>query len=513
MYTAISMHTVDSRENVPMASRILISYLEQKSLGDDIVDLTFKLAGDSDDELPERPLGTARFVHCQPSAYPLSAAFIAPQYQNIQSQLATFGGRATQRDPVSLYLRVFLTDPFHAATDAVARQVSSLKLSLVSPVPPLSPASCQAQVLKTSERASVVASRDPFEKAINELIEILKDVIVPVRMEISTTGTARPNSDSTYGSWTNATSVDVAIRTRGDIQQVPVLERVSRSDILRFFIASRCSLKTTAVRLVESTAWRGLTFPIDTRMCRLELHNGQFFQQGVDKSNHPVFYFRNTCLGPWRKNEDALIGAVLHRLEASLQVFEQGRSGTRCTLVVLMGRPYRKTKSRQNYPGERHSHSIMHESSVSLIGQEDHDNGEDLESELDINSSDEEIEDAATVEDKKKVLSNNPRISPSEHWHTHTNKTVVTRLVDLLLTHYPERLHRALVVTGNGDTSYASTFVGSLFALSSLVKSSKTREKVKFVRRYKDLREYVDKDELVTLAGGSAKLEPKVFEC
>jgi Divergent CRAL/TRIO domain len=505
---------VDSRENVTMASRILISYLEQKSLGDDIVDLTFKLAGDSDDELPERPLGTARFVHCQPSAYPLSAGFIAPQYQNIQSHLATFGGRATQRDPISLYLRVFMTDPLHAAMDAVARQVGSLKLSsFISAVPsiPLSPVFSQAassQGRKTSERASVLASIDPFEKAINELVEILTDVRVPVRME-------SPNSDSTYGSSTNAPSVDVVIRARGDIQQVPVLERVSRSDILRFFIASQCGLKKTAVRIVESTAWRGLTFPVDTRMCRLELHNGQFFQQGVDKANHPIFYFRNTCLGPWRKNEDALIAAVLHRLEASLQIFEQDQPGTRCTLIVLMGRPYRKTKSPQNYPDESHSHSIVNENSVSFIGQEDDDCSQGLESELDddMESSDEEDEGEVAVLDKKKVLSNNPRISPSEHWHTHTSKTVVKRLIDLVLTHYPERLHRALVITGYGDTSYSRTFVGGLFALSSLVNSSKTREKVKFLRRYKDLREYVGKEELVTLVGGSAKVEPKVFEC
>ncbi len=92
--------------------------------------------------------------------------------------------------------------------------------------------------------------------------------------------------------------------------QLPVLEIVRRDDIKRFVRASNFDVKKTSVRIVQTAAWRGRTFPVDVRKCRIELQNGQFFQQGFDRQHNPVYYFRNVCLGPWRKDIDAVVHAA-----------------------------------------------------------------------------------------------------------------------------------------------------------------------------------------------------------
>ena len=90
---------------------------------------------------------------------------------------------------------------------------------------------------------------------------------------------------------------------------------ITRGEVRRHYVASGCNMKKAAIRIVETAAWRGQTFPIDQRICRIELQSGQFFQQGSDFAGRPVFYFRNMGLGPWRKDCNASVAAVLHRLE------------------------------------------------------------------------------------------------------------------------------------------------------------------------------------------------------
>jgi hypothetical protein len=148
--------------------------------------------------------------------------------------------------------------------------------------------------------------------------------------------------------------IGAAPTLRDDLMQVSILRRINRSDIRRYFVAADCVLKNTAVRIVESAAWRGLTFPIDTRTCRIELQNGIFFQCGKDLEGNPVYYFQNTLIGPWRKDEDAVIAAVLyrlaavlHRLETSLNEFAREDPEVKCTLIVSMGKPFRRDKKKQ----------------------------------------------------------------------------------------------------------------------------------------------------------------------
>lgn len=296
--------------------------------------------------------------------------------------------------------------------------------------------------------ASIIATSDPIDKKINQVIEILEDVRVPTR--------ASP-AEVARGDFSHTTilrcppSAQAALGGRADLKQVAVLEIVSRDDIRRCLISCGMNVKATACSVVDTAAWRGLTFPIDTRACRVELQNGQFFQQGRDLSGHPVFYFRAMCRGPWRGDEDAVISAVLHRLETSLNRFVLSNTNIRCTFIVLLGKPA--------------------EGDISATQKDD-----------------------------------NSRISSSEPWHIHVNARLLHRLIDTLVLHYPERLHRALIVTKNSSkvlsnrTSYFGRHLKGF------------KDRVRILRSYETLANFVHTSELVQLAGGIAPVEKSAFD-
>ena len=108
---------------------------------------------------------------------------------------------------------------------------------------------------------------------------------------------------------------------------------------------------------------------------------------------------------------------------------------------------------------------------------------------------------------------NNPRIYRDELWNTHTSKIMIERRMHILLTHYPERLNKALVVIGHGNRKYVRSAVGGVLQLASLMRPSWTRDKVRFLTRYRDLQTYVDRSQLVTLVGGTLVEDSQHFEC
>ena len=126
--------------------------------------------------------------------------------------------------------------------------------------------------------------------------------------------------------------------------------------------------------------------------------------------------------------------------------------------------------------------------------------------------SDEESSGDETSSITPTLSVNNPRIHPSEKWHAHTTRKLVLRLIDLLMTHYPERLKKALVVVGHGRWAYVRTKLRGKLALSVTVPSNRTRERVRFLTRYKELQEFVDPEVLVKFVGGNADVSPSAFE-
>jgi hypothetical protein len=264
-------------------------------------------------------------------------------------------------------------------------------------------------------------------------------------------------------------------------------------------------LKTAAIRIVESAAWRGVTFPVDIRVCRIELQSGQFFQYGRDKEGNPVFYFRNMCMGPWRKDVNAVIFAILHRLEASMKRLALQKPDVRCTLVVLMGSPVSEMVS-ENYNQGRVSkddESIQSEStSTTRNSQRSRKSAKMKKKQVNALGSDQSSLNPFSI-------GANPRIDYSgEDYQVHTNFALVQRLNEVLSRHYPERLAKALIVPSSGWIKTLGTF-----GLRAYVSAPKTRSRVFMLGSSHDLRKYVEEDELVTFVGGRAFVPPEAFIC
>jgi len=499
---------IKARRNLQLAMRLLLTYLAKGGISQEVIDFTTVLAGHEPAEFPERALGTFRIVRALPRDFALSESYIAP--------LPKKGTHAITR-PLSdseraggSYFRTFVSDPFMNAITpplrTIARRQHPQRRNTEAEIEDFISGRSEKRQRKDAYTRAVVTS-DAFEEAVNELIAILEVVDVPLRCDQLR---ARPDE----AVLSTPQYVVSAARQRDLIVKVPILSRVNRGDILRHFVAAGCSHKRAAVRLVESVSWHGLTFPLDTRVCRIELQNGQFFQQGVDKEGHPVCYFRNMCLGPWRGDEEAVVAAVLHRLESSLNEFKTDWPDVRCTLVVMMGKPHKRRK--KNKKVEEDGEGVTKHQNSSGGNTDDGNKVEAAE------SGDDDGEDGGGIdcgedgdaEDESNVgFTNNPRIDPQEQWQAHTNKSTVLRLIQILMDYYPERLHRAFVVVGHGNTAYTRTVVGGMVNLSKYVPSSRTRDKVRFLLHYSDLREYIDKDELVTIASGRAPVSPDVFKC
>lgn len=520
-YVSSTVH-LESRRNNSFIARMLLSYLEFGGLARNITDFTYVLAGEEEDELPERALCTARVVRWALNTLPMSSISLDTDADGVELQAMEPPKRA-DRDPGSLYFKMFVTDPLVVVTKSIVRSVQGLRNTHASsnPASPVNALLRRTPRSSDDQRASINGSAtDPFEKAVNELVRILEEVRVPVRKN-------REDSSSDDSQTTAMVAASVPSHFVSGIAAMPpqsvdfgeqsILRTVTRHDIHRYFIASDCSLKTASVRLVESAVWRAVTFPIDTRTCRVELQAGQFFQQGIDLDGNPVFYFRNTCLGPWRKDEDAVIAAVLHRLETRLIELAKDNPHVQCTLIVMMGRPYRRKKAKNaevsaaggNTAKDLEEDTFEQDTAASTAVSTIQTSGGDE------STNEDEVEDEDDDYDKilRLIQTNNPRVYRDEVWNTHTSKALIERLIGILLAHYPERLSKALVVVGYKNKRYLRSAVGGVLALTSVVSSSKTRDKVRFLNHYHDLHSYVDRSELITLVGGTQREDMQHYEC
>lgn len=521
-YVSTTAH-LHSRQNCNLVTRMMLSYIELGGLSRNVADVTFVLAGEFENELPERALCTSRTVCSSLPRLPMSCVSLCENTGILE--VDTFSPNVEAKGIASLMLKMFVTDPIVASFESIILSVAGVKRAPLLPpnrmeIPDVTRNSFIAD--HNSVNGSVA---DPFQRAINQLVSILEGISIPVRRK-GRYQFAIPNA-LTVNKHTTAASVDdtgadtIAKYREKEFDQIAVLKAVGRSDIVRFFIASNCNLKTASMRIVESAIWRGSTFPIDTRACRIELQNGQFFHQGFDLRGNPVFYFRNYCLGPWRKDPEASIGAVLHRLETSISQLAQTNPFVQYTLIVLAGRPQRRkvdskrdsipmnsTSSHKNdVKDDTHDQSTFASTTVSTLP------GTEAEDQSNDDGATAVIEHDCVRDDAASSLANNPRVFSDELWNIHTSKEMIRRLVDILLTHYPERLNTALVVIGHGNKRYARSIVGSMIYLSNLVNSSRTRDKVRFLTRYRDLQSFVHRSQLVSLVGGAQVVDPRNFEC
>ena len=453
-FRSASTALVGSNDEAAAAWKIFSNLLFKRN---EIITFTVKIRADGPRELPERALATVRHVRLSSSLEPIL--------------LHTFDVDSTKEGQKENHVawRGLLTGQF---TDDAVRSITSIAYPNDRPYPNDPP----------QPLAAIIATPDPIEKAINQVIELLDDIRVPVR-ETSMEIKHQQGHDFFLSTKLHCPpSAETVLQNRNDLKQTPVLGRVSRADIRRFYVASGLNIKATAVRVVDSTAWRGLTFPVDTRPCRLELQNGQFFQQGRDLSGHPIFYFRSMCRGPWRGDEDAVVSCILHRLETSLECLSASNTSVKCTFIIVLGKPVDRGL---RFAGVAHRDKDQGGTSVSSQ-----------------QGGDGNSETAKTVNDIA-----NARISPSEPWQVHASTRLLHRLIDLLLYHYPERLNRALIVTKNS----------SKLALANAnfvrhIKGRGIRDRVTILRNYDGLTSFVHVSELVNFVGGTAAVDKKAFE-
>jgi hypothetical protein len=515
-YVAVTS-SYDSVHMPNTLARLLFLKLENGALKDNIMDFSFVLEGEEEDELPERALSTIRLVHVESNDVALPVSLSA----NWKSRSKDMRRKSSDIADFPHTFSQMVTQTFH---DVVAIMGSPLRpntRSLMrpseaafSPLPEVS-SSEEVEEVDYNDAPSHVNSDDPMEIAANLITDMLADTSIPVRQE-QLRRKSGISVDYSFDDSASTFSSVIQVRGHDDTTPVSILSRITREDMKRFFVASNFDPKVAAVRLVETAAWHGITFPIDKRRCRLELQNGQFFHQGKDLNGNPVFYFQNMCIGPWRGNVDAAISAVLYRLNKSLHGPVKANPNVQCVLIILMGRPYGK-------PIEKKEQKVV----IQNIAKADQGRGGASDAAIE-NDQDEAAskEDGSTLGDMtlgaghheaRPSLANwisNPRIDPNETFQVHTNKELILRLVTILLRHYPERLSKVLVIAGKGGNSYYSgSVMAGRMALGSVLDCKATKAKIKFLKKSSDLTRYVSETELVSIVGGQASIHPSVFEC
>jgi CRAL/TRIO domain len=491
-------------KNFDVLAKLLLSTVERRIVPKSAFDLTFLLAADQQDELPERAMATVRLVRLESMDIALPSAFVygagrreihsrtwrVSTYQSFRNLSSDTLGRKHHCEGEDDQSQNQLSRGLSADPQSRAKRASADKL--LEAARGLSSDSqshgkrTRANRLLEANKAMSVSSEDPIEKAVNELIEILDNIRVPVRrdqLQMYEFARSVPLSLLEVHGDADGTLHDK------DLLSMSILLLITRGDVQRHFIAANCNMTKAAVRIVETAAWRGQTFPIDRRLCRIELQSGQFFQQGLDLMSRPVFYFRNMGRGPGRKDVDASVAAVLHRLEEAFQDYARHDKDFKCTLIVIMGRPYKELLQRVGADG------------VSKAEEEDDD--DDMGASMPATSA--RDPNVAAVDREA-----NPRVNPDESWQIHTSTRLVKQLVELVSAHYPERLHQALVVMKPSQATLLRNIFGA-YTLKNFVASPATRSKVKFLVTFRELQKYVSKEELVTIAGGDAVIDPQVF--
>ena len=482
-YVAVTAHVDPSKMNAAM--RVLYQRLEGGGLPVSVVDFTFVLEGEEADELPERALGTIRAVH-------LDVVKVALPTSHSENQGVTEAEETIQEDPPSSPLAP-LTPIFREMSVAWNALIGSTRNLLHEPTshPTSGP---QINLPPTN-------SRDPFQAGVDALRDILRGVTVPVRRD-----NVRPEENALVQ--TGDDIGDQLSEGKEDLVNVPVLSRTSTGDLRRYFRAANCDLKEAAVRVVESTAWRGVTFPIDTRKCRVELQSGQFFQQGCDIDGDPVFYFQNMLMGPWRGNVEASVAALLHRLEVSLDQLTNENQEVKCTVIALVGKPFKRiSKKKRSRKDEKDDGSAIESDNAAEEVEQREAAAEDGEQSTAASVAAHTIDKNAWNPFRMGV---NPRVYPEEDYHVHSNVALFQRLAEVLSAHYPERLKRLIVVPGQGrPVSYMNT----TYTMRKLITSSRTRARVVHLNRASELPKYVEDNELATIVGGWAEVELDAFEC
>ena len=473
------------------------------------VDWTFVIEGERNDELPERALSTRRTVNVNP----MKVAKDPRPYLALTDDhgVSLFGRHNVQSYRGSITTGSNIEDAVHNAVQfslQTIQSVAHLGLEATTYIPNmLSPNDKHDDKRDGDKRLRVITedhetgvetiSEDnflndlerhgdnisPIEAAIDVVIEILRPLMIPSRHLLGR------NPDQYYSKQLPDATEETGLVI---VSRIPALQMFDRDDIGRFLRCNKCDIKVAAVKLAETAAWRGRTFPIDKRRCRIELQNGQFFQQGFDRQNNPVYYLRNLCRGPWRGDEVATILSILYRLDKTLNEFCRTRNTkTKATLIVLMGNSKQAAKKKKKRSDDEFDDSDV----------------DDGDYELDDDTEDTEIPLCDTN-------AANPRISTGEKWMCHTSKEMLIQLIGILMKNYPGRLSKILIVKGRGKNHYYRDHIQGKWILKKMFKKNYNRnaDKIKFVNKTSELTPYVPVENLLAIVGGAAAIDKAAYE-
>ena len=222
-----------------------------KYLPTGVIDFSLVLKGQNVEELPERALGTVRV--CQFS--PWKVAYPIPEPPDFSNRFIFTRGTSNKTEG-SLETQ----DTENNAFDL--REVESSNAQYQVQFPLLEDDDNKSELpILTIQRlrdkfdvdsSDLVcigdASLHEYQGECEALVRILRDIVVPVK---SLPATAFGDSEAPV------------------MKDVPVLKGLNAFDLLRYIVASDFNLKSAAVSIVESAAWRGVTFPVNTRACRV----------------------------------------------------------------------------------------------------------------------------------------------------------------------------------------------------------------------------------------------------
>jgi hypothetical protein len=439
-----------------------------------VLDFTLVLEGENEDELPERAMCTARLVRLDTLAVSKDPAMYDFVRQDLYANLA---GEAQSSE---LWPRRL-----------VSEFASVVQFSFLTPKK--KEASCMVDVANVKEYPNhenlmqpqqSASLEDSIQAAIDEVSALLQGVKVPVKANVNCGYLQNYGSQSDFGLPNN-------------MVMTPVIGTLAWHDIRRFIISCGYNLQEAAVRIVKTAAWRGQTFPTDTRKCRIELQSGQVFHYGRDVCGNPVVYFRTMCRGPWRQCAEATLAAALHRFEMALSEFCAIEQEVQCTLVIVLGRPGKSTRS--DPEGRKQSSSSNTDEERTTVDNEE--SGESINDDM----------VGGTIDPR---TTTNPRVSPEEQWYLHCTGDLLEQFISLLFKHYPERIAKVLLVKGKGQkASFYRTHVAASRAMKRAIALRKERSKIRFLPKMSTLKGLIDESELSAAALGKAPVPLRAFEC
>lgn len=490
-YLAVSTNT----GSVATKNKIFESILTrvQRHIAESIVDFTYVIEGENEDELPERALTSVRQVHINPKEVAVDPL---PYIDLNVGTIPHHEGGGDINDGALPSNAVGLSSTYHSILDSF----QSFTSNFTSPV---GSSPCKGRdsiplIAKNESQADSNAIEkpsfrgDPINRAVEELKRILGTIKVPTRLKPALLDKAE--SESIVEQFEETGTIILSL--------VPVLQLVDRADMESYIRKSNFDVQDATVKIVETAAWRGRTFPIDKRQCRIELQNGQFFHQGIDLDNNPVFYIRCLARGPWRSDEAALVSAMLYRFDKCLNEHAKIKPSTKITIIILMGLPKKRKKNEKIDPKVVGTDDVSSFYSKGGKADETTDPGDSGTA-------------ASSLDDGEEIYPSsisNPRVSLQETWKMHMNESVMNRLIESLGKYYVGRLSRMIIVPGRGKSWYYLTRVEHRVKLKKILGEMSVPANTIFADKTAELCKYVDRDQLSVLVGGSAPIPDSAFE-